>query len=193
MPIPVVPAVGFAPGRHVCTVDEIEATFVSAPGFAESTTRADIWADWQRAVALLRGAAVVHAAWISGSFISGKLDPSDIDVLFVVNLRDRLRRTPEDLKVIESFERRITGALGNQVAAHGLRVDSFVLNWGPHNPDPAYPPDGMSPAYRSYVQARGYWDDWWSRSRVTAKGDPVLKKDSFPRRGYLEVNFDAYA
>lgn len=110
---------------------------------------------------------------------------------FLVNEEDRVKRPVSDLKVIESFIRRVRRPLGNGVMPlHGLLVDSFIINWAPHQiPETG----GITPAHERYAVERGYWDDWWSRKRVSPKGAPSVRADALPQRGYVEVNLNAYS
>lgn len=183
MPVPEFTHQGYLPaGRYPATQGEIYRALVASPEFADSSSRPEVWRDWQLACSTLRSAVDVHAAWIGGSFTTTKMDPGDIDVLFIVNRSDRNNRNERHQKVIEAFARRPNG--------HGLQVDSFVLSWHPYR----LADDGtLPPKYAEYSRDRGYWDDWWARARVPDKPDrPDPVRSAFPRRGYLEVRFDDY-
>jgi predicted nucleotidyltransferase len=190
MPVP--PFVGgvLPQGRYQCTQDEIEAFFVNDPSFVASISRPAIWQHWETGLELLTSAVTVHSAWIGGSFVTAKLTPRDIDVLFIVSEEDRAKRGVEDRQVIESFMNRVRDPLtGHLKPAHGLLVDSYVINWSPHNPAP----DGKrTPLHFAYAAERGYWDDWWSRKRVTSKKKPSVREDALPKRGFLEVILNDY-
>lgn len=175
-------------GRHRVTEGEVRTAFVDASAFAASTTRGALWSDWTTGVALLRSAVVVHAAWIAGSFVTSALDPADIDVLFIVSAEDFAQRPPEDRQVVESFTAFVRGPLGNPIRAHGLRLDSYTLDWWPRV---SHEVRGVSE--QTYLVDRGYWDDWWSRNRITPKPGPYQRHDALPTRGYLEVTFDDYS
>lgn len=172
-------ATGVPPiGRHRATKDEIEAAFVTAPEFATSTTRKELWDEFESGLGLLSGAVLVHAVWLGGSFFSNKIDPSDIDAVFVVNNTDLTHRTDADRQVVNAFQER----------SHGLRLDSFILRWRPiaeWNYD--------APGHRQYTNWRGYWDDFWCRIRTGMKSDPPVREDSIPRRGYLELMVNDYS
>lgn len=191
MAIPELVAGVLPPGRHLCTESEIRARFVDDDEFATSPTRGSIWRDWQTGTQLLTGSVLVHTAWISGSFVSEKHDPSDIDVMFFVNRVDRAQRSVADKTVVESFVTRVQGSTpGTAVPAHGLSVDSFIVNWRPYN---AMSDGSLSPPYEKYATERGYWDDFWSRVRVTPKALPSANADALPIRGYLEVKFNEFS
>lgn len=177
-------------GRYSTTMQEIEQQFVHDQQYAASSTRAPIWADWKRAVALLRSAVMVHRAWVSGSFLTDKLDPNDIDAIFIINRADWAARQQEDKQVVESFiNRQQTDDQGGSTPRHGMRVDSYVIPWGAYRPDNS---GKRPPPYQTYAEHRGYWDDWWSRVRSPGSAKADLKSECFPARGYVEVSFDAY-
>ena len=180
------------PGRYLTTEADLHAAFVDAPAFRGSKTRARIWRDWEAARALLTGSVLVHSAWISGSFLTTKVDPGDIDVTFVVSGEDRATRPVGDQQVIESFIQRVRSPLGagaGVVPAHGLKVDSYIIDWSPHQPTGT---GKLTPSHQRYAVERGYWDDWWSRKRLSPKGSVPVRGDAIPQRGYVEVIFNAY-
>ena len=72
-------------GRHPTTMAEFEARFVTHPDFASSTTRSGIWQEWQAATDYLRQQLPVAAVWIGGSFVTAKLDPSDLDCTYLLD------------------------------------------------------------------------------------------------------------
>ena len=179
------PLTGLLPtGRHVCTEAEVESVFVRANAFSASVTRQVIWSNWVDGLALLKSAVAVRAAWVGGSFTTSKVDPDDIDVTFIVDGTDMRSREPAEQQIISLF---MSGGLVKNLLK--LRVDSYILPW---ECVPA-PRPGMGPVQDQYYWARGYWDDWWQRSRVTAKGGMPTSADALPRRGYLEVPVSDYA
>mgnify|MGYP001188826815 CR=1 FL=1 len=171
-------------GRHGATLDELKARFVDAPEYAQSMTRRSIWSDFESATAGLRGRLPVAWVWISGSFISTKLDPDDIDVIYwcedvnldsVSDLRDKF--------MIELFA---TNALR---ATFNLRVDSRIGRW--HiRPEPGIQD---TTEHHNYAKQRGFWDDFWLRRRSGPKGSPAVREDALARRGYVEVFLDGGA
>ena len=178
------PASGLLPlGRHVCSESEVEAAFVSAAEFAASPTRADIWRDWQQGVRLLRTAVTVHAAWLGGSFTTSKVDPADLDVTFVINGADMRTRSLPEQKIITLF------GTSQVKAALGLQLDSYAVPWE-SIPQPQNA--GLNGFGDPYYWARGHWDDWWQRRRLSPRTTPPGPADTSPRRGYLEVPFSDY-
>jgi hypothetical protein len=111
--------------------------------------------------------------------------------MFLVNRADRAKRPDADKQIIESFITRVQGPEpGTAVPAHGLSVDSFIVNWRPYN---AMADGSLSQPYGKYAAERGYWDDFWSRVRVTPKGQAPVNADALPNRGYLEVRFNEFS
>ena len=175
-------------GRHPASLDEVESAFVGAPAYSGSTTRQGLWTEFALGLATLRSPVTVHAVWISGSFITDKLDPADIDATFLVNANQRYNHIADgDRRVVDSFLIQTDPATGERFRPHGLRIDSFVLDWGPYHGDPR-----TDPGYHGYTMWRGYWDDFWLRERTDAKEAPFVAADSVPRRGYVEVSLDVY-
>jgi len=176
-------------GRHHVTLDDVRAAFVDDPAFGTSRSRSVIWEHFERANELLQTVVTVHAAWIGGSYTTDKVNPRDIDVVHVVDADDRVARSDPERRIVESFDRRVVDPLtGHLVPEHGLLVDSFVVDWAPH-----LPPVTTNLEYQRYAGTRGYWDDWWMRRRSGSKKDPPKRGDAIPARGYLEVQFSAYA
>ena len=172
------PATGWLPlGRHHCSQAEIETAF------ATSSTRTAIWRDWQSGLQLLQTAVTVHAAWVGGSFTTAKPDPEDLDVTFLINGEDMRHRSAGDLKIITIF-----ATAGQAKARLGLNLDSYVVPWE----CVPQPRPRMSIVHDGYFWARGHWDDWWQRNRLSSKTSPPTPADTLPRRGYLEVALSDY-
>jgi hypothetical protein len=172
-------------GRHVCAADEVESMFVSDAAFSESVSRRQIWSDWTDALALLQSAVPVHAVWIGGSFTTSKLDPGDIDVLYVVNAEAvRALQGEQETKIVNIFN-----TPGQVKAELALNVDTYLLFWECIQ----FPlPYGMNVFQDQHYRTRGYWDDWWQRVQQGPKGSPPVPADTVPRRGYLEVPVSDY-
>lgn len=185
VPLPSLNEDGHLPrGRFPCDLDELETLFVDAPQYAASATRGPVFEEFLSAVELLRAFSgdLIEGVWIGGSFVTGKLDPDDIDCLFVLSgpAFDSLPSNAQRGKV-ERFNRK--GYLRDK---HGLRVESFLLIRTPFaNP---WHRGGVHPEAAPYAQVRGAWDDWWLRTRTgESQDDEPLVEDAEPRRGYLEV------
>lgn len=172
-------------GRYLTALDSVAGKFVTADHLSGSSTRAEIWAHFVSATEHLRTIVPVCSVWISGSFISAKLNPDDIDVIYWCEDRhidsiDPARQT--DRLVLQKFS---MNALRQDL---GLRLDVRVGRWH------ARPETSLTAAAadRSYIAQRGFWDDFWLRKRSGIKGAPPTRSDALPRRGYLEVILDGF-
>lgn len=176
------PTTGLLPlGRYAATLDDVRAAYVDAPEFSRSTSRAAIWAEFESATNELRRIVPTVCVWLAGSFMTDKLDPDDIDTIYwcedrhIANVSD-----PTDRMILQWFAT-------NAVRANtGLRIDTRYGEWHVY-PEAAF---SVSAEHQSYVQRRGYWDDFWQRRRSGAKTDPPVRTDALPRTGYVEVILD---
>lgn len=170
-------------GRYSATLDDIKEHYVDAPRFAESNSRAEIWQHFDSATQGIRSVVPVVCVWIGGSFLTDKLDPDDIDLVYWCEdvLVDRVT-DPQAQLLLQLFAQ-------NQVRAQtGLRVDTRYCRW---HVDPEAD-QGASDKHKSYVLHRGFWDDFWMRKRSGAKGDAPQRADALPKRGYFEVPLDGF-
>ncbi|HEY4237424.1 MAG TPA: hypothetical protein VGM45_08825 [Gaiellaceae bacterium] len=171
-------------GRYPTTLAEIEARFVTDAMFAASTTRAKIWDEWKVATDYLRAQIPVVAVWIGGSFTTTKVDPDDVDCLYVIDAAQLAIASADPAKaaIIGNFAR------GKMIRnTLGWQVDTYICVWRPvPNPAIATQEDHL------YYHDRGHWDDWWQRQRMAPSGAPYGRDDTLPRRGYLEVILDGF-
>ena len=159
------------PGRWGASLDEVRSYFAQDP----SSRRAEVWAEFESALRLLRSAVRVSRVWVGGSFVSVKEEPGDVDTVFFVRADHILRaQSSEDDSQILTLA--ASGHHFKEVT--GLRVDSFLVAW----------PLEVGADVTGYQQLRGYWDDWWERCR-RQPGDPV-ESEAYQRRGYVEVIID---
>lgn len=160
-------------GRWACVPSDIEAAFVR--GLAPQ--REQIWNDWLQLTEVLRRlVGSVPAAWVSGSFLTDKMVPGDLDTLYIVDTA-ALQAAWAD----QANRGLLLTIANNRTKADlHLNVDSFILEWHPM-------PGADRTAPDHYYLNRGYWDDLWIRRR---NSDPRLA--SVPRRGYVEVMLDGY-
>lgn len=156
-------------GRHTCTLPQVKELFVADR--PDAAWRGQLLDDFVAYLDVLRGLGLeVDSVWLDGSFISGKVNPGDIDMSPVI---DAARSNPDaaalpDLEhrwIVpkDRWKREPVPGLGRTVR---LDVYGFVKV-----PDEHLARDG-------YIALRGLWDDWWQRSRVT--GQSLVK-------GYVEV------
>ena len=164
------------PGRWGGSFAEVEQMFV----VGKSALRQYIWVDFQNAFNLLHGVTKISRVWIGGSFTTDKLNPGDIDVVFIIR-NDVLDAAREDLsknKMLNIFAKSRVKELLN------MRVDSFVLPWV------LSASQEVSKDQAAYYVGRGYWDDLWERTRTPTEAALPLESATYQRRGYVEVIVD---
>ena len=171
-------------GRFRARSADVRARYVDSPEHAASTTRRQIWSDWETATTHLRNIVPVCAAWLGGSFLSDRVDPDDLDVVYLIDARRafEVRYTdPRRGAILELFAQNKLRAI-----PPGWRLDTFVLEW------PVSQSTQRLLTNRDYHGSRGYWDDFWQRLRTGPKGTSY-PEDALPRRGYLEVVLDDWS
>lgn len=167
-------------GRFQCTMDEVERRFVWDAAFQTSTTRADIWTKFQVLVARAKNEkAKIPSAFVSGTFVTSKIDPSDIDASLLV---DASRITSDQTRG------KIDAAIA--LAADQFKLDVFLVWW---SPEPVHAGSGaLANEANVYLRDRGLWDDLWQRNVAKTERNPFQRHHAFPQRGYLEVMIDGY-
>ncbi|UYB35495.1 hypothetical protein N9A08_12795 [Arthrobacter koreensis] len=181
------PATSMLPlGRYGCTLAEVKAQYVHSSQFASSSTRAQIFSDLLAVKAMLdaMNLKLVERIWIGGSFVTGALDPDDIDCTFWINAEefDALPSNSQRNKLL-NFNKK-----GRLRTTTNLRVEPFLVVRVPiANP---WSKGGVSADATFYTSLRGAWDDWWQRVRSDPnKATLPIVQDAEPRRGYLEVSW----
>lgn len=147
MPVPPLNEHGLLPaGAHVCTPDEMKASFVDA--FETSSTRHALFGGWLNLRNALRRFVPVTEIWVDGSFVTDKPDPGDIDVLIVFD--------GVAFDCLEPELVALAGALmSNKYTREYWGCDSYPL--------PVYPDDHpFAPAVQRQAT---YWHDTWSMVR----------------------------
>jgi hypothetical protein len=82
MPIPPLDDQGFLPeGVHDCALDETKSRFGS---FQQSDRRPTLFGKLQKMIAEIQSTHIGRWLVIDGSFVTGKADPNDIDLILVV-------------------------------------------------------------------------------------------------------------
>lgn len=82
MPIPHLNESGLLPeGIHDCALNDVQACFGN---FQESDRRLQLWARLTRFLQEVRNCGLVRAVLLDGSFVTGKPNPNDIDLILVV-------------------------------------------------------------------------------------------------------------
>ena len=157
-------------GRYLATLDEIEVRF--APSTDQN--RCEIFNEFKKALELAKVAfGSICSIWIGGSFITSEENPHDIDVVFIIheNAFYTASRTTIGKFVLNRF-----------MINHGFgeKVDAYLLG--------IHPTETLNDQSR-YLNQRGYWDQFWSKSRFENSSD---KRAMFPSAGYLEVIIDGF-
>ncbi|MEU5098407.1 hypothetical protein [Streptomyces sp. NPDC020996] len=168
------------PGRFPLTWDEIESELVKADDFAESSTRSGLLEELRVHFALVEMATgAVGRLWLAGSFVSGKLDPEDIDVTYLIP-SDAYVRAMADPDTVDNLDN-----LGTKdwCVRQGLRVDAYVLRLAATEDFRALGVTGaMAPDDHKVFESLGVYDEVWQRCRSGPNGIP-----RGTRRGYVEV------
>lgn len=167
------------PGRYAANLETLHAELVAAPHFTESTTRADLWAEWEQHRALVDlWTSKIARIWLGGSFTSRKLDPSDVDVTYLIQAAAYDRLDEEAVGTIADLADR-TWCLG-----HRMRVDAYVIRLPEDVPVWQLNPALFSEATNGSFRDIGLYDEIWQRTRSSPTGDGQAR---MLRRGYVEV------
>ena len=160
-------------GRYLASMDEAKSRF--AP--ETDANRLAIWEEFCKHAALARSAfGKVAGVWIGGSFITSEEVPHDIDVVYFV--------TEEAYKnAVNTQQGRfvISLLLQKQVLPDGMKpkVDAYLVT---------VPPTQYVNDRSDYMSNRGYWDQFWSKTRFENGNERWL----YPAAGYLQVVIDGY-
>lgn len=164
------------PGRWGASFAEVEQMFV----IGKSALRQQIWVEFQNAFNLLHGVTKISRVWIGGSFTTDKPNPGDIDVVFIIrdDVLEAAHKDPSKNKMLNIFANKRVKEFLN------MRVDSFILPWR------LITSQEVSSDQIDYYYRRGYWDDFWERTRTPAGANLPLESAAYQRRGYVEVIVD---
>lgn len=142
--------------------------------------RQEIWDDFNSLNKLVSEIIPICSIWISGSFLSDKSEPSDIDLLYIFKIDDveECVKNPIHLSILEDIAR-------NHIRVKlDMKVDTRLFIWYPN------PTTGLLPQLMEPYAKRGFWDEFWSR-RYKTKGESH-PEDALVRQGYLEVVLDGF-
>lgn len=168
------------PGRFPLTWDEVESELVKATYFTESSTRGRLFGELQTHYAMVElTTGAVGRLWLAGSFVSGKVDPEDVDVTYLIP-PDAYARAMADADTVDYLDN-----LGTKdwCARHGMRVDAYVLRLPETEDFRSLGVTGaMAPGDHKVFESLGVYDEVWQRCRSGQNGVPDRA-----RRGYVEV------
>lgn len=159
-------------GRYSCSFDDIRERYVPD----DDENRSAIWEGLLTVVNLVRGTVgSIAELWIGGSFITSEENPHDIDVVFFFK--------EECIKSVDNRGAFLLNLLSGRYG-HDRRLNSYVDSYMMVVP----PTEFENDASRGYIPWRGYWDQFWSKTRF----EDDDKRWLYPAAGYLEVMIDGY-
>lgn len=159
-------------GRYSCSLDDIRERYVPD----DDENRSAIWDGLLTVVNLVKETiGSVAELWIGGSFITSEENPHDIDVVFFFK-EDRIQSVDSRGAFLLNL---LSGRYGSD-----LRISSYVDSYMIVVP----PTEFENDTKRGYTPWRGYWDQFWSKTRF----EDDDKRWLYPAAGYLEVMIDGY-
>ncbi|WP_129840629.1 hypothetical protein [Streptomyces sp. RFCAC02] len=156
------------------TWDEAEGAFVRADIYRGSATRPGLWHELCTHRALIECVfGSVSRIWLAGSFVSGKHDPGDIDLTYLIAPEAYGAVTePDDLADLANLGDR------EWCVKHGMRIDAYILRLPATKEFQDLGVLGaMAPQDSEVFEALGLYDEIWQRHRDSPSR----------RRGYVEV------
>lgn len=170
-------------GRHTVSIQDLIDRFVLNPDYSASQTRRGIWSDFMEITTRVRTIVPIVNIWIGGSFLTDKLDPCDIDVVYWFHdlaLSHALIHSQEDDKriLIHFLNRKLN--VPNVHYFPSIWHLKHEVSLGRHS------------EYDRYVTQRGHWDDFWLRRRSGPKDELPHPMDAMPRGGYIEIILDDF-
>ncbi|MFH9821204.1 DUF6932 family protein [Streptomyces sp. NPDC017230] len=168
------------PGRFPLTWGEVESELVKAAYFTDSSTRSDLFGELQTHYAMVElTTGAVGRLWLAGSFVSGKVNPEDVDVTYLIP-PDAYALAMAGADTIDYLDN-----LGTKdwCTRRGMRVDAYVLCLPETEDFRSLGVTGaMAPSDHKVFESLGVYDEVWQRCRSGQKGIP-----EGARRGYVEV------
>jgi hypothetical protein len=156
-------------GRFHCELREVQSDLVDAPEFS-------LWNAFLATTKILEEMRCkLPSAFIGGSFASSKIDPSDIDVTFLID-----GSTIRSDSTIARIEQTLL------LCRKNFKVQASAIYWFPI-------PDLYSQKHEfDYLLSRGKFDDWWQRDVAKSERNHFQRHHAFPQRGYLEVKLNGH-
>lgn len=159
-------------GRYSCSLDDIRKRYVPD----DDENRSAIWDGLITVVNLVKETiGSIAELWIGGSFITSEENPHDIDVVFFFK-EDRIKSVDSRGAFLLNL---LSGRYGSD-----LRISSYVDSYMIVVP----PTEFENDTKQGYTPWRGYWDQFWSKTRFEDDDNRWL----YPAAGYLEVMIDGY-
>ncbi|MFF9329459.1 DUF6932 family protein [Streptomyces sp. NPDC014776] len=170
------PATGLLPpGRYAATLDELYSTLVVSTG---SAIRREIWEEWSTHRTMVETqVGEISRMWVGGSFVSNKLDPSDVDVTYLVSAHHYDALDQETLVDLDD----LTDA--GWCADVGMRVDALILRLPKRLPVSQMAPRLLDRETSESFRDLGLYDEVCQAIKPPA----AHSVPSELRRGYVEV------
>ncbi|CAM5543196.1 hypothetical protein GCM10010329_27600 [Streptomyces spiroverticillatus] len=167
------------PGRYAADLQMLKSIFVSGPGFAGSTTRAELWNEWENHRSTVEAmTGNIARIWIAGSFISSTLNPQDIDVTYLIPPDAYDQMDSETVDFLDQLTDRAW------CVSHDMRIDSYALRLPDEMEFWTITPSLLTPESSQAFRDIGLYDEIWQRTRANSHGPGYAGK---LRRGYVEV------
>jgi hypothetical protein len=149
------------PGVHPATIAEVQESFVTA--FPTSVTRPKVVSDWLAFRQLIESFLTIRHEYLDGSFVTGRLNPRDMDHSIWVDADEFVALPPDRASALKGlwFQR-----------LSGFGCDAHIVpECGPRHP-----------AYPVFVSERDLTEAAWPRYQTVMRQIvPGVEK------GYLEV------
>ncbi|NDZ83654.1 hypothetical protein G3I19_35120 [Streptomyces sp. SID10853] len=167
------------PGRYTANLDQLHTRFVAAPDFADSRTRKQLWAEWEQHRLIVEAVTGgISRLWLGGSFVSGKLDPGDIDVTYLLRAQTYDRLDRESLVALDELTDRVW------CVEHDMRLDAYLIRLPEDVPFWQLMPSLFTPLTNDSFRDIGLYDEVWQCARNPSPSDDETGR---LRRGYVEV------
>ncbi len=169
-----------APGRHIMTLDQVEAQFVKA--FPGNRRRISLFQSFEEFVQAILLAGFPCEIWLDGSVLTEKEEPGDVDVTVILDKDVSDVLTPEQEEVVKAIT---NGQMGNN-------VDCFLFVRYPRH-DARFGDEGLDPAHSWGEQYGLECSEQWLkgfvvlRLRETKRLIPVSQVTTIPSSSYLHV------
>ena len=154
-------------GVYQCSENELKAAFVDR--FEASRTRAGIWEGLLRYRARIAEFGIGVTQWIDGSFVEGKPNPSDVDVVSFCDY--------------EAFNR-VVGSIGEGKLEFMGSGEATKSEFWTHS-FLVLSCSRTHPYHETFEKSRSYWRRWFGRTRpiVGPIGSPLIGH----QKGFIQM------
>lgn len=167
------------PGRHAITLSDVYDTLVQAPQFSNSTTRKELWSEWEHHRLIITAyTGEIERIWLAGSFASNKLNPPDIDTTYLIRAEVFDRLNGEDLEMLADATDK------SWCIEHDMRIDPYLIRMPENLPFRNLTPSTFNTKTSDSFRDIGLYDEVWQRVHPSLLGE---NETTSARRGYVEV------